>query len=112
MPSVQAPPLRHGLFPEKAQTGVVSVNMREEGETETHVREQRENMYDGVKGGMEVVDEGENTAWERVRDTCEAARKVRCGDDNSQQSSYVRAQPLWHETGQASEAVTPAASVT
>jgi hypothetical protein len=86
------------------------VNMREEGDTETHVREQTENVYDGVKGGMEVVDEGENAAWERVRDTYEA-RRVRCGD-NSQQSSYVRAQGLWHETGQASEAVTPAASAT
>ena len=84
------------------------MNMREEGETETHVREQRENAYDGVKGGMEVGDEGENAAWERVRDTYEA-RRVRCGD-NSQQSSYVRAQGLWHETGQATAAVTPAAS--
>ena len=85
------------------------MNMREEGEAETHVREQRGNVYDGVKGGMEVVDEGENAVWERVRDTYEA-RRVRCGDDNSQQSSYVRAQGPWHETGQASEAVTPAAS--
>ena len=86
------------------------MNMREEGDTETHVREQTENVYDGVKGGMEVVDEGENAAWERVRDTYEA-RRVRCGD-NSQQSSYVRVHWLWHETGQASEAVTPAASAT
>ena len=61
------------------------MNMKEEGDTETHVREQTENVYDGVKGGMEVVDEGENAAWERVRDTYEA-RRVRCGD-NSQQSS-------------------------
>ena len=45
--------------------------MKEEGDTETHVREQTENVYDGVKGGMEVVDEGENAAWERVRDTYE-----------------------------------------
>ena len=51
--------------------------MREEGETETHVREQTENVYDGVQGATEVGDEGGNAARERVRDTCEAARKVR-----------------------------------
>ena len=47
------------------------MNMSEEGETKPHVREQRENVYDGAKGGMEVGDEGENAAWERVRDTYE-----------------------------------------